>query len=128
MKLLSFLIAAGLLLGAAPKLNRTTIAAMERSFDRRLVREVLDDDSLLIIGYTRGIQVEGFGVVYSTEINLVAAPGISPFHPEISKDDVARLRQRKIARLPLLRKTMRQMLLDTAGSLDGLPAEENLVV
>lgn len=128
MRLLSFLIATGLLLTGAPKLNRNTVVAMEKSFDRRLEREVLDGDALLLIGMTRGVQVEGFGVIYSTEIDLVATPGISPFHPEFTKEDVARLRQRKLARLPALRKAMRQMLLDTAGSLDGLPPEERLVV
>ena len=82
----------------------------------------------LLIGMTRGIYLEGYGIVYSAEVDLVASPGISPFHPEVTKEDITRLRQRKIARLPVLRKAMRQMLLDSAGSLDGLPAEERMSV
>jgi hypothetical protein len=128
MRTLWFLLAASLLTGAAPKLNLPAVTAMEKSFDRRLEREVLDGDPFLLLGLTRGIYVDGFGIVYSAEVNLAQGPGISPFHPEVTKEDVARLKQKKVARLPLLKKAMKQQLLDAAGSLDGLPAEEHLVL
>lgn len=113
---------------AAPRLNLAAVTAMEKSFNRRLEREVLDGDPFLLLGLTRGIYIEGFGIVYSAEVNLAQGPGISPFHPEVTKEDVARLRQKKMARLPLLRNAMKQQLLDMAGSLDGLPAEQQIVL
>jgi hypothetical protein len=126
---LFLLLAAALALSAAAsRVSRASIATLEKSFDRRLERDVLDSDPFLLLGMTRGVYIEGFGVVYSTEVNLAPIPGISPFHPELTKDDLARLRQKKLARLPALKQAMKQMLLDTAASLDGVPREENIAL
>ena len=64
---------------AASKLTRVSIAAMEKDFDNRLTREVLDDDPFALLGMTRGVHVEGVGIVYSAEVNLAQLPGIWPF-------------------------------------------------
>lgn len=109
---------------AASKLTRVSIAAMEKDFDNRLTREVLDDDPFALLGMTRGVHVEGLGIVYSAEVNLAQLPGISPFHPEMTKADWARIRQKKLQRVPVLRTAMKQMLLNCAASLDGVPTEE----
>jgi len=108
----------------ASRISRTSVAAMEKSFDARLEREVLDGDQFLLLGMTRGVYVEGFGIVYSAEVDLAPVPGINPFHPEMTKQDWGRVRQKKLARLSPLRTAMKQMLLDTASSIDGLGPEE----
>ncbi|MBI4905262.1 MAG: hypothetical protein HY820_16630 [Acidobacteria bacterium] len=113
---------------AASTVSRASVAALEKSFNNRLDREVLDGDPFLLLGMTQGIYIEGFGVVYAAEVNLMNAPGINPFHPEMTKADWQRIRQRKLQRLPALRQAMKSMLLDSAASLDGMPAEEQLVV
>jgi len=125
---LPLLLGAGLALSAAPRVNRASLAALEKSFDRRLERDVLDSDPFLLLGMTRGVFIEGFGAVYSTEVNLAPIPGISPFHPELTRDDLARLRQKKVSRLPALKQAMKAMLLDAAASLDGVSGEENIVL
>lgn len=108
----------------ASRVTRASVAAMEKSFDGRLERNVLDGDPFLLLGMTRGVYVEGSGIVYSSEVDLAPVPGINPFHPEMTKADWGRVRQKKLARLPLLRAAMRQMLVDSASSIDGLNAEE----
>lgn len=112
----------------ASRVTRTSVAAMEKSFDGRLERDVLDGDQFLLLGMTRGVYVEGFGIVYSAEVDLAPVPGINPFHPEMTKQDWARVRQKKLTRLTPLRAAMKQMLVDTASSIDGLSGEDKVVL
>ncbi len=107
--------------------SRTEVAAMERSFDQRLQRFSLDTP-IEVLGLTRGVYLENFGAVFTAEVNLVQTPGISPFRPTLSKEDVARARAAKQKRIPELRNLMRDMLLASASSMDRLPPEEKLVL
>lgn len=113
---------------AKSKIGRVAVLELEKNFDRILLRDVADGDGFLLLGMTRGFYLEGVGAVYSAEMNLVAGPAITPFRPTVTKDDIARLRQRKLDRLPALKKAMRQMLFDIAGKLDLMPGEEEVVV
>lgn len=113
---------------AAMRLSRVAITATEKGLDRRLDRQVLEGDPFLLLGMTRGVYVEGVGIVYSAEVNLAPVPGISPFHPEMTKQDWARVRQRKLQRLPLLRQAMKEMMVESAPTLEGMPGEELMVV
>lgn len=119
-----------LALGAAGRirLTRAAMATTEKSFDGRLERDVLEGDPFLLLGMTRGVYVEGTGIVYSAEVNLAPIPGISPFHPEMTRQDWARVKQKKLQRLPALKSAMKQMLMDSAASLDGIPNEEQVVL
>lgn len=108
--------------------TRGALGAMERSLDAKLLKQVLDDNPFLLPGMTRAVYIEGFGVVFSAELNLVQGPTVSPFHPKATKEDLARLRQRKLERLPALKSTMREMLVASAGGLDGVPADEQVVL
>lgn len=119
-----------LALGAAGRvrLTRAAMATTEKSFDGRLERDVLEGDMFLLLGMTRGVYIEGTGIVYSAEVNLAPIPGISPFHPEMTKQDWARVKQKKVQRLPALKTAMKQMLIDSAATLDGMPSEEQVVL
>lgn len=110
------------------RLTRASIAAVEKSFDHRLEREVLEGDPFLLLGMTRGVYVEGFGIVYSAEVDLAPVPGISPFHQQMSKADWLRVRHKKLQRLPLLRTAMKQMLLDSAATHEGLDPDEQMAL
>jgi hypothetical protein len=114
-------------IAAHGKLTRGAIAAVEKSLDRRLERDVLEDNLFSLTGMTRGLYLEGYGTVFSAEVDLVPT-SITPFRPELTKEEVARVRQRKLERLPVLRKTMRDMMVASAGSLDGMPMEEQIVL
>ena len=63
----------------------------------------LADDPYLLIGDTRGVYLEGYGAVFTTEVNLANGPSLSPFRPSITKDDIARIRAKKLERFPILR-------------------------
>lgn len=107
--------------------SRGEIGAMERSFDTRLQRFSIAAP-MELLGMTRGLYLPGYGAAFTAEVNLVVTPGISPFRPEISKADIARVRTEKMKRLPELKTLMREMMLTSAGSLDRLPPDEQLVL
>lgn len=107
--------------------SRSEIAAMERSFDQRLQRFSIDTP-IEVLGLTRGIYLEGYGAVFTAEVNLVQTPGISPFRPTLSKEDVAKTRAAKMKRIPDLKGLMRETMIASAASLDRLPSEERLVL
>ena len=109
-----------------PRAGRAAVAAMEKSIDRRL--ETVVESPFLLLGMTRGVYLEGYGAVFTAEVNLASGPTISPFRPNVTKDDVVKLRLKKLGRLPALKSAMREALVAAASSLDTVPAEERLVV
>ena len=121
-----------LLLGCAaaaadPRVTRVSLAAMERSFDRR-VESVDVADPFMLLGTTRGLYLNGYGAVFTAEVNLVASAAISPFRPEFTKQEIARLRQKKYDRVTVLKEHMRNALIGAASSLDGVPPNEQVVL
>ena len=111
---------------AAPRVTRSTLVAMERSLDNR-ISHLWDDNPFLLIGPTRGVYLEGYGAVFTSEVNLVMNP-VSLMHAILSKDEILRHRQKKLERLPVLRKALRDALVSTAASLDTVPADEQVAV
>jgi len=111
---------------AAPTFKRAALIALEKSFDKRI--EGIADDPYILVGFTRGVYLEGYGAVFTAEVNLANGPAQSPFRPVITKDDILKIRAKKMDRLPVLRQSMRNTLLDAAASLDEVPAKEQIVV
>jgi hypothetical protein len=120
-----------LLASALPAQNarpaRSDIAAMEKAIDQRLARMDLERP-VEVLGLSRGLYIDGFGAVFTAEVNLLPAIGVSPFRPALSKEDVARVRDQKLRRLPQLRGLMQDILLAAAQSLDRLPPGEQIVL
>jgi hypothetical protein len=125
--LLALLLAAASAWAADPAVTRAALAPVERQFDERFSQINLDDPFCLI-GTTRALYIDGFGIVITAEINLASGPGISPFHPAITKQDVDRVHLSKMERLPKLRAVMREMLLTAAAALAHMPPAERVVL
>jgi len=132
----SLLLLGFLLLGAAhanaatsdpPRVSRAQLVTGERSLDDRFSR-LWEDNPFVLLGPTRGIYLQGYGAVLSTEINLVTAPPYAMVRPVPGKDEIVKHRTKKIERLPELKKAMRQALMDTAATLDSVPDQEQIVV
>jgi hypothetical protein len=115
-------------LGAAerPLLTRASFAPVEKAFDSRLQRPIENPFNLL--GGTRGLYLDGFGAVFTAELNLVTGPTRSPFRPEITEREIAALKQRKVERLLYLKEIMRDAMRSFATSLDTLPMTEQIVL
>ena len=109
-----------------PRFKRAALTAMEASFDQKLIH--LADDPYLLTGNTRGVYLEGYGAVFTAEVSLSNGASPNPFRPSITNEDRARIRAKKLERLPMLRQAMRDMLLSAAASLDEVQANEQIVI
>lgn len=111
-----------------PGVSRNELMAMEKSFDDKL-KHFNIDSPMEILGLTRGVYLEGYGAVFTAEVNVVQTPGLSPFRPaEFSKEEIARVRQAKMQRMPAVRQMMRDFLVASSQSLDRVPPEEQVGV
>ncbi|MBM3773597.1 MAG: hypothetical protein FJW37_00355 [Acidobacteria bacterium] len=119
------LAAAGALLQAdMPRSNRAAMSAAEKQLDQHIRAA----EPFHLLGHARGVYLEGYGAVFSVQVDLMMTPGLSPVTPTISREEVARIREKKLARLPLLRDEMRRMLVNAAAVLDPIPPEEQVVL
>lgn len=112
---------------AATPVTRDQLAALERAFDNK-IRSYSLDDPFDLLGTTRAVYLEGYGVVFTAEVNLVASAVVTPFRPAFSQEEVARLREKKLRRLEDLKRLMLGMMTEIAQRLDSLPAGEQVVV
>ncbi len=111
----------------AASVSRTTITAAEESLNRRL-KALVPGEPYLVLGEAHGVYLDNFGLVLTASVNLVEGPNVSPFRQAISPKERADLRQRKLDRLPKLRDVMREALVVSAGMVDTVPINEQIVV
>ena len=111
-----------------PKVNRDQIAKMEEAIDKRLSGIFPVNDPAEVVGLTQGMYITGYGAVFAGTVNLVPTGRLSPFHPTMSKDDIARVHQKKLERVAKLREVMQQILVSSAASLDPVPDNEQITV
>jgi hypothetical protein len=110
-----------------PKVTRTMLEAMEKSVDGKL-QNLYGADPAEIVGVTQGAYINGYGAVFMSEVNLAPATGISPFHPTLKPEEIKRTHDKKVQRMAALRNAMREILIDSAASLDTVPADEQVAV
>jgi hypothetical protein len=113
--------------GIQPRVTRVTLGAMEQSMDTKVV-EVDKADPAYLLGTTRGVYLNGYGAVFTSEVDLLASSAPNPFRPAYTKQDVQRLKLRKQQRIAILRSKMRELLISSAASLDAVPATEQIAL
>lgn len=126
--LLAFAFALGAAATASdkPRVSRATLVAMEKSLDGRVTRQ-WDDNPFVLLGATRGVYLDGYGAVFTAEVNLVAAP-LGLMHPTMTKPEIERYHQKKLERIPQLKGLMRDALAASAASLDTVPPDERIII
>jgi hypothetical protein len=112
--------------GDKPRVSRVSLVAMEKSLDDRVTR-LWNDNPFVLLGPTRGVYLEGYGAVFTAEVNMVAQP-TSLMNPIVTKKDVIQHHQKKLERMPQLKSMLREALASTAASLDTVPAEEQITI
>lgn len=121
---------AALAFAASPEKSRVKaylVTVVAQGLDQRLAR-LLPDDPVMPVGLTQGAYVPGVGAFFIGAVNLAPMAGITPFHQTISKDEIARTHQKKVARVPKLKEMMEQELHSMAATLDPVPADEQIAV
>lgn len=112
----------------AMKIAPQTFRELERRFDSQLATTGGPNDAIDLLGTTRGLYLDGYGAVFTTEVSLIVTPPINPFHQQITKEEAARVHQRKLDRLPLLKKAMAEMMKNSAMTLLQIPDTQQIVV
>ena len=107
------------------RVTRASMSTLERKLDRSVI--TLDPNQPGdILGTTRGVYLEGFGAVFSTEVELLPYAAPNPFKPDYTKAEIARLKSTKQVRLGTLRQRMREAMMNAASSLDSVPVNEQV--
>ena len=110
------------------RIARGTFTDLERRFDGALANLGVANDPIDMLGSTRGVYLDGYGVVFTAELSLVISPTLNPFRQTITKEMATQVHQRKIDRLPALRKAMREMVRTAATTLVQIPDNQLVVV
>src|SRR5271154_313341 len=110
----------------APRVGRATLVSVENNLNDR-IKKLWDDNPFLLLGDTRGVYLENYGAVFTAEVNLVLNP-TSLMHANVSKEEVVKFHQKKLDRIPLLKKALRDALVATAASLDTVPPDEQITI
>jgi hypothetical protein len=113
---------------AESRVSRATILAVEHMIDEKI--NAYSTDPYLPLGDARGTYLEGYGVLFTDEFDLVntGALNMSPFKPTVSKEEVASVHDRKLKKLLELRETMRTLLVNASATLEGLPPNERVAM
>jgi hypothetical protein len=112
--------------GEAPRVDRAQMEKAEKSLDATLLR-FTTDNSHTLIGLTRGIYLEGVGAVLTAEVILVNAP-VNIMHPLPTKAEIVQMHKKKLERIPILKKVLKDALVSAAGTLDTIPDDEQVVI
>jgi hypothetical protein len=112
--------------GEAPRVDRSQMEKVEKSLDATLLH-FTTDNSHTLIGLTRGIYLDGVGAVLTAEVIVVNA-GVNIMHPLPSKEEIVQIRKKKLERIPLLKKVLRDALVSAAASLETIPPDEQVVI
>jgi len=109
-----------------PGIARQTFTEMEKHFDAEL-SSTGGAHPIDILGLTRAVYLDDYGVVFTAEVSLIQTPGPSPFKKEISPEQRAEIHRLKLENLPLLRKTMREMVKTTAATFGAAGVKMNIL-
>jgi len=128
-KLLLLVAAAALCFAASePRVSRANLLTVESSMNEKFNARIADSYDLL--GPARGTYLEGYGALFTFEVDLVNAGGLAltPFRPRVTPAEMAVLQERKSKKLPELRDAMRGLMVDAGTALAGMPANEHIAM
>jgi hypothetical protein len=113
---------------AESQVSRAAILAVEGSMNQTFGARSADPFDLL--GTARGTYLEGYGTLFTFEVDLVNAGGLmmSPFKQTITPEELAGLRDRKLKKLPELKDAMRTAMMNASATLEGLPPNERVSI
>jgi len=111
-----------------PRVPRQTLGNLEKHLDTMLASLGGANDPIDMLGATRGIYLDGYGAVFTTEASLIVTPTINPFHAAITEPEKVKVHQRKLDRLPQLKQLMRDMWRDSATALTSIPDNQQVVI
>jgi hypothetical protein len=112
---------------AQTRISRASIRHIEQSVDTKVVGFDQAEQGFLL-GPTRGVYLDGYGVVFTVEVDLLPGAAPNPFRPAYAKEDILRLKAKKQTRISLLKQKMRDTIIAVAGSLDNVPPDQRIAL
>ena len=112
--------------GEAPRVDRTQIQKVQDGLDATLLKFTIDNSHTLI-GLTRGVYLEGVGAVFTAELIVVNA-NVNIMKPLPTKEEVVQIRNKKLERIPILKRVLKDALVSAAASLATIPPDEQVVI
>lgn len=106
---------------------RNQVVEVERSIDRRF-RDLRDAQPMTLLGAARGVYLDGYGAVFTIEVNLYPSAALSPFRQSYSEEEKRQLNVRKRQRLESLEEKAREILIEESAKLIGLPEGEKVAL
>jgi hypothetical protein len=115
--------------GARPmRIALATFSELEKRFDGKISSLGGVNQPMDLLGTTRGIYLDGYGAVFTSELSLIITPDINPFRPTITDKLKTQVHQEKVARVPLLKEAMKEMLRAAAMTLIQVPEDQQIVL
>jgi hypothetical protein len=111
-----------------PVVSYNSLRAVEASINDKLRSAVNDPYDLL--GTARGTYLEGYGAVFTVELNLVLVSplNLSPFKQSITESEVSTMHERKAHKMEGLKESLRGLMLNAGKALPGLPPTERITM
>src|SRR5215471_10623430 len=112
----------------AAKIAQGTFTGLEKRFDQQLGSLFSVNDPLDLLGNTRGVYLDGYGVVFTAEVSPIVTPTLTPFRPKITPELAESVRKRKLERLPVIKTAMKEMLRSMALTFIRVPDSQQMVL
>ncbi|HEY2844047.1 MAG TPA: hypothetical protein VGJ09_10365 [Bryobacteraceae bacterium] len=112
--------------GEAPRVDRAQMEKVQSGLDATLLH-FTPDNSHTLIGLTRGVYLDGVGAVFTAELIVVNA-NVNIMKPLPTKEEVVQIRAKKLERIPILKRVLKDALVSAAASLATIPPDEQVVI
>ncbi len=111
-----------------PVVSKATVTAVEGWINQALSSGPADPYELL--GTARGTYLSGYGALFTFELDLINAGPLNPnpFKPKVTPQEVAMTRERKMKNLAVLKDSMRTLMVNASGTLEGMPSNEHVAM
>jgi hypothetical protein len=108
------------------RVSRATILRVEETINDKFHVNAADPYDLL--GTARGTYLEGYGALFTVELQLVNVQPANPFRARMSEQEIESIRERKVKKIPVMKEAMRNLMVDAVTTLEGLPPNERVAM
>lgn len=112
---------------SAPPFDFASARRSERAIDARIER-YNTESPMEVIGATRAVYLPDTGLVFSLEVSLSPAVGISPFFVKLPPAEIEKIHAAKLGRVPVLKDLLLTILPELAKVHADVPGNEEIVM
>jgi hypothetical protein len=106
------------------RVPRKALAAVEGSMNDKF--RTVSADPYDLLGTARGTYLDGYGALFTVELQLVYLTAPMPFRGAYTPQELTTMHDRKIKKLPVMKETMRGLLAAAGSTLDSMPTTERV--